>query len=222
MARYYTGADLKWYFAGQIFGEFSDTRGLGLFNLPTGGVLCGINGSGCPTAFTIDAAAPNAIFGFNAAGAAQMVPQRPVRGVGGQTQISFPLSRIFDANPAGRNAGWVLAFTAGTDQIRRRDALATTATLSPATDLNAAGQIINANGTRNRSDMVAGTLVWKFNQFVTFNYESSVYLTRSTCVGTGVLTTPFGTPSCAGTLFRAFPTRYWHDWRNEFGPVFTF
>ena len=222
MARYYTGADLKWYFAGQIFGEFSDTRGQGLFNLPTGGTVCGINGSGCPTVFDIDGSAPNAVFGFDAAGLPHMVPQRPVRAVGGQTQISFPLSRIFNANPAGRNAGWVLAFTAGTDQVKRRDLLATAASLPPTTDLNALGQIINSNGNRNRSDMVATTVTWKLNQFVTWNYESSVYLTRSTCVGTGVVTTSASGLSCAGTLFRAFPARYWHDWRNEFGPVFTF
>jgi hypothetical protein len=151
-----------------------------------------------------------------------MVPQRPVRGVGGQTQISFPLSRIFNANPAGRNAGWILAFTAGTDQVKRRDVLAMTATLPPTTDLTAAGQVINANGTRNRSDMVAGTLTWKFNQFVTWNWETSVYLTRSTCVGTGRVSGSFDGLSCAGTLFEGNPARYWHDWRNEFGPVFTF
>ena len=226
MARYYTGADLKWYFAGQIFGEFSDTRGQGAFNLPPGlataPTLCGINGTGCPQAFDIDASGPNAFFGFNAAGVPQMIPQRPVRAVGGQTQISFPLSRIFNANPAGRNAGWILALTAGTDQARRRDILAMTATASPATDLTAAGQVINANGTRNRSDMVAGTVTWKFNQFVTWNWETSVYLTRSTCVGTGRVSGSFDGLSCAGTLFESNPARYWHDWRNEFGPVFTF
>ena len=226
MARYYTGDDLKWYFAGQIFGEFSDTRGLGIFNLPPGlattPTACGINGTGCPTAFDIDASAPNPVFGFTSTGTPVEVPQRPVRARGGQAQISFPLSRIFNANPAGRNAGWVVAFTAGSDQVKRRDLLATAATLPPTTDLNSAGQIINSNGNRNRSDMVAGTLTWKFNQFVTWNWESSVYLTRSTCAGTGVETTPFGTPSCAGTLFESSPARYWHDWRNEFGPVFTF
>jgi hypothetical protein len=224
MARYYKGADLKWYFAGQIFGEFSDTRGFPeLFQTPADALArtnrCGISGSGCPAAFSIDGSPPNAIFGFDAAGVPHAVPQHPVRSQGGQAQISFPLSRIFNANPAGRNAGWVVAFTAGTDQVKRRDILAQTAT---GTALTANGIPVNATGTRNRSDMVAGTLTWKLNQYATFGYESSVYLTRSTCAGTGVSTTPFGTPSCASTLFRALPARYWHTWRNEFGPIFTF
>ena len=34
-----------------------------------------------------------------------LAPQRPVRAQGGFTQLGIPLSRIFNANPAGRNAG---------------------------------------------------------------------------------------------------------------------
>ena len=212
MARYYTGADLKWYFAGQIFGEFSDARIFGagnLFNLPPIGMLgntatapAACTGTlvtgGCPSAFSIDASPPNVVIGFDSAGVPHIVPQRPVRAMGGQAQISFPLSRIFNANPAGRNAGWVIAFTAGTDQAKARD-------------IRAIG------GNRDRSDMVAGTLTWKFNQFVTFGYESSVYMTRSTCPGQ-TTTNPF----CSATPFRGLNARYWHDWRNEFGPTFTF
>jgi len=69
--------------------------------------------------------------------------------------------------------------------------------------------------------------VWKFNQFISFNLEESVYITRSTCVGgngttTGMLVDSASGRSCSGTLFEATPTRYWHDFRSEFGPVFTF
>lgn len=219
MARYYTGADMTWYFAGQVLKEFNDNR-IGLLNNSVGGVFSSMTGAGYPAAFSIDASPPNVAFGWSAATSSwRVIPQRPFRAVGGQTQISFPLSRLFNANPAGRNAGWVLAFTAGTDQVKRRDILASTGT---GTTLNALGTAVNATGNRNRSDMVAGTLTWKINQFATFGYESSVYLTRSTCAGTGVSTTPFGTPVCGSTLFRGFATRYWHDWRNEFGPIFTF
>ena len=239
VAKYYTGADLKYYFGGQIFSAVNDNR-IGLLNSSSGaGVPCGINGSGCPASFDVDASAPNAIFGWNSAlGAWQIVPQRPVRAQGGFTQVSFPLSRILNANPAGRNAGWAIAFTYGTDQAKARDIRAQAATLPacvagaaipgstavcPATgDLNALGQVINSNGSRNRSDMGVATLVWKFNQSVTFNYESAVYLTRSTCVGTGFVATSASGLSCAGTLFRGVAARYWHDWRNEFGPIFTF
>jgi len=239
VGKYYTGADLKYYFGGQVFGAVNDNR-VGLLNSNSGaGLPCGLNGTGCPQAFDIDAAAPNAFFGWNPAlDHWQIVPQRPVRAVGGFVQIAFPLSRIFDANPAGRNAGWTIAFTYGTDQAKARDVRAQTTTpacvagaavpgstaVCPATgDLTALGQVINSNGNRNRSDMGAATLVWKFNQFVSFNLETSVYMTRNgTCVGSGVSAASFNSASCAGTLFRADPARYWHDFRNEFGPVFTF
>jgi len=237
VGKYYTGADLKYYFGGQVFGVFNDNR-IGLQNAPgaLGGttVLCNINPTNCPNAFNIDAEAPNAAFGWNAATSSwQIVPQRPVRAVGGFAQLSFPLSRIFDANPAGRNAGWTIAFTYGTDQAKRRDVLAAA---GPQGAINgsgttggllANGYVANSNGSRDRSDMGAMTLVWKMNQFVSFNLESSVYLTRSTCIGgngtsTGVITASFDGASCAGTLFRGTQARYWHDFRNEFGPVFTF
>lgn len=219
VARYYMGADLRWYFGGQIFGVFNDNR-IGLLNNSTAGSLCGVNGTGCPQAFSIDTSAPNVVFGWNAATATwQVVPQNPMRARGGLAQISFPLSRIFNANPAGRNAGWVIAFTAGTDQAKARDVRAMQATTAA---LNPDGSVVNSNGQRNRSDMAVGTLSWKINQFATFSYESSVYLTRSTCAGTGQTITGFGTPVCAGTTFRGFTARYWHDWRNEVGPTFTF
>ena len=203
MTRYYMGADLNWYFASQFILPFNDTRGTGLtaINPATGfPAPCATTGGFCPQVFDIDASAPNVFFGLGSDGHWHVVPQHPPRAMGGQAQISFPLSRIFNANPAGRNAGWVIAFTAGTDQVRRRDVLAT----SP-------------GGSRDRSDMVAATLTWRINQFATWAYESSVYVTRSTCL-TQTPTTPF----CAGTLFRSLPARYWHDWRNEFGPIFTF
>jgi len=219
VGKYYTGADLRWYFGGQIFGVFNDNR-VGLLN-NTGGALCNITGGVCPQAFDIDASAPNTFFGWNAAlGHWQMIPQRPMRAKGGFTQLAFPLSRLFDANPAGRNAGWTLFLTYGTDQAVARDVRAMTAVgtaLNPIT-----GRVVNSTGQRNRSDMGAVNLTWKLNQFVNFSYESSVYLTRSTCAGTGVVVTSFDGASCSGTLFRSNPARYWHDWRNEFGPVFTF
>jgi len=167
-----------------------------------------------------------------ALGAWQIIPQRPVRAQGGFTQLSFPLSRLFDANPAGRNAGWTLAFTYGTDQVKARDIRAMTAigaiNGSGATGgLLPNGWVANSSGQRDRSDMAVATLVWKFNQYFNFNYESSVYLTRSTCIGgngtsTGVVAGSFDGRSCAGTLFRGDFARYWHDFRNEFGPVVTF
>ncbi len=238
VGKYYTGADLKWYFGGQVYGVFNDNR-IGLQNAPgtigTGGVaMCNISPANCPNTFDIDASAPNPAFGYNAAtGHWQIVPQRPVRTVGGLAQLSFPLSRIFDANPAGRNAGWTLAFTYGTDQAKARDVRAASGALGAINGtgttggLLANGYVANSNGGRNRSDAGVVTLVWKLNQYASFNYETSVYLTRSTCIGgngtaTGVITASASGHACAGTTFETLPARYWHDWRNEFGPVFTF
>jgi hypothetical protein len=203
VAKYYNGEDLRWYFGGQLFSVFNDNRA-GLLAAP-GGAACTSVGGNCPTAFSIDASPPNVIFGFDTNGVAHTVTQNPVRSSGGFAQISFPLSRIFNANPEGRNAGWTLAFTYGTDQAKARDVRF----MSPA-------------GQRDRSDMEVGTLFYKLNQFVTFGYESSIYLTRSTCAPSGRAVNSFSGFSCTGTLFRGLPARYWHDWRNEFGPIFNF
>lgn len=95
--------------------------------------------------------------------------------------------------------------------------------------------------------MAAATLSWKLNQYFTFNYESSLYRSFTTCfpAGTGVPTatnaaTAGGVPGpdggliCTGSPFIQYPlvvggvtnfagaARAWHDFRNEFGPVITF
>jgi len=101
-----------------------------------------------------------------------VIPQKPVRTVGGLTQLSFPLSRIFDANPVGRNPGWTFALTAGIDEAKARDV-----------------RVLSSSGGRSRSDALIGTLNYKLNQYFTFAYEISVYRTFSTCFpeGTGVV-----------------------------------
>ena len=244
VAAYHMGSDLKYYFGGQVFGVVNDNR-IGLQNAPgtigTGGVfMCNMNPTNCPNAFNIDAEAPNAAFGWNPVlDRWQIVPQRPIRAVGGFAQLSFPLSRIFNANPAGRNAGWTIALAYGTDQAKARDVrlaagpvgavieadqsncIGVTGCTEPG-GLLANGYVANSTGSRNRSDVGATTIVWKFNQYVSFNLEESVYLTRSTCIGTGVVATSFSGRACEGTLFRGEPARYWHDFRSEFGPIFTF
>jgi len=254
VASYYTGADLKYYFAGQVYSVFNDNR-VGLWNAPftpnpvtglptTAGIfMCGMSATNCPNAFNIDAEAPNAAFGWNpATGQWQIVPQRPVRAQGGFAQLSFPLSRIFDANPAGRNAGWTLAFAYGIDQAKGRDVraakgpvgavvqadqsnciadtIAGTACTEPG-GVFANGWVANATGSNNKSNVGIATLVWKLNQYASFNVEESVYLTRSTCIGTGRVNNDIDY-ACSGTLFRSQDARYWHDFRSEFGPIFTF
>jgi hypothetical protein len=198
VANFYSGEDLRWYFAGELFSVFNDPR-LGVFTTPAATALC--TTSTCAfSATSIDGSSPNVFFGYNAAGAPVVVPQSPVRAVGGFAQVSFPLSRIFNANPAGRNAGWTLSFLYGEDQAKARDV-----------------RFFNPTGARDKSDVSAANLTYKMNTYVTFAYESSIYRTRTTC------NTPAPvTGTCSGTVFRGLPIRSWHDWRNEFGPVFTF
>lgn len=197
VANYYNGEDLRWYFAGELFSIFNDPR-VGVFTTPAATTLC-TAGACAASAASIDGSS-TVLFGYNSSGSPVVVPQSPVRAVGGFAQVSFPLSRIFNANPAGRNAGWTVSFLYGEDQAKARDI-----------------RFFNANGAANKSDMGVGNLTYKMNQYVTFVYESSLYRTRSTC------NTPVaGTFNCSGTIFRGLAARSMHDWRNEFGPIFTF
>jgi len=49
-------------------------------------------------------------FELNASGIPVFAPQRPVRAISGCLDVAFPLSRLFGADPAGRNAGWQINF----------------------------------------------------------------------------------------------------------------
>jgi hypothetical protein len=62
--------------------------------------------------------------------------------------------------------------------------------------------------------MVAGTIYYKFNNWLTFGYEQSYYRTRaanSTSAAFG------GLP-----LFRGIPSRQTHNIRSEFATIFSF
>src|SRR5438270_12049429 len=86
--KYYDGSDLRFFFAGQLLSNFNDTAGL----------------TGTATATSIDGAS-TVVFGL-LNGAQVVAPQRPVRAQGGFVQLGFPISRIFNADPKGRNSGW--------------------------------------------------------------------------------------------------------------------
>ena len=86
--------------------------------------------------------------------------KRPVRAQGGFLQLGFPLSRIFDADPKGRGAGWTAYLYYGYDQAAARDA-----------------RRFGARGTR--SDLFSGNVQYKLNTFVTFAYEQGYYRTRA-------------------------------------------
>jgi hypothetical protein len=143
VGKYYRGSDLRFFFAGQLLSNFNDTAGL----------------TSTATASSIDGAS-TIVFGLRD-GVPAVAPQRPVRGQGGFIQFGFPLSRIFDADPKGRHAGWTAYLYYGYDQATARDA--------------------RRFGPRgSRSDLFSGNVQYKFNSFVTFGYEQGLYRTRAT------------------------------------------
>ena len=142
VGKYYNGSDLRFFFAGQFLSNFNDTAGL----------------TSTATATSIDGAS-TVVFGL-LNGVAVVAPQRPVRAQGGFVQLGFPLSRIFDADPKGRNAGWTAYLYYGDDQAAARDAR-------------------RFGGRGTRSDLFSGNLQYKWNQWVTFAYEQGYYRTRA-------------------------------------------
>ena len=105
-AKAYRGADLRFFFAGQLFSTFNDTHGL----------TNTANGLSNDASSTV-------VFGLDEAGnVAPPAPQRPVRTYGGFVELGLPLSRIFHADPAGRGAGWTMNLHGGFDAVQANDA----------------------------------------------------------------------------------------------------
>jgi hypothetical protein len=189
VASLYQGADLRFFFGGQVNSYATDTSGLtniqGPFSTLDGGPL---------------AAAGAAVLGTNAAGQVVVAPQRPIRSFGGFINLGLPLSRWFNANPKGHNAGWQLFLNTGKDQVNNHD-------------LNNPGFTPNANTLSplplSMGKMFAATLYYKLNPYVSFSIEQSVYATR--------LEDHLTLYNIAGQ-----PSNEWQDHRTEFGPIFTF
>jgi hypothetical protein len=176
VGKYYNGEDLRFYLAGQLLSNFNDTAGL----------------TGTSAATSIDGSS-TVVFGLSG-GVPTIAPQRPVRAQGGFVQLGFPLSRIFDADPKGRNAGWTAYLYYGYDQAAARDA--------------------RRFGGRGRSDLFSGNIQYKLNSFVTLAMEEGYYRTRAAN----------SSPFSAGGLpiFRGVPARSTHNVRSEFATIFTF
>jgi hypothetical protein len=177
VGKYYGGSDLRFFLAGQLLSTFNDTAGL----------------TSTATASSIDGAS-TVVFGLRN-GAPTVAPQRPVRAQGGFIQVGFPLSRIFDADPKGRNAGWSAYLYYGFDQATARDARR----FSP---------------VRGRSDLFSGNIQYKLNSFVTFALEEGLYRTRA--ANNSVF--DFG----GLPLLRGIPSREAQNVRSEFATIFTF
>jgi hypothetical protein len=199
VASAYRGGDLRFYFGGQINTFATDVAGLTGVSAPyvtaDGGPLAAAGGAvlGC-TAALVAGACPS--------GSVVIAPQQPIRAFGGFVQLGLPLSRWFNANPHGHNAGWQLLFTMGKDQVDDRD-------------LNNPGYVAayNGGGTAPLPMLMGktaiGTVFYKFNNWCQFAFEQSVYATRA--LDHVALYTIAGTPS-----------NEWQDHRTEFGPIFTF
>ena len=175
VGKYYNGSDLRWFFAGQLLSHFNDTAGL-------------TNTVAVPS---IDGA-DTVVFGL-AGGTSAVAPQRPVRAQGGFIQLGFPLSRIFDADASGRNAGWTAYVYYGYDQATARDV-----------------RRFGGGARGSRSDLFLGSLQYKLNTFVAFAYEQGYYRTRA-ANRVGAL-----------PLFRGVPSYATHNVRSEFATIFTF
>lgn len=139
----YDGSDLRWFFGGQLYSFFIDTAGL--TNLAT---------------VASEGGAADIILGTNANGQQVVAPERPVRAAGGFAQLGLPLSRIFNANPTGRNGGWSIYGLYRVDQAKARD-------------------LDRLAGTRHLSTMLVGTLNYKLNKWTTFSYEESLFTTHA-------------------------------------------
>jgi hypothetical protein len=197
VATAYRGGDLRFYLGGQLNTFATDTSNLtavtGPYVTADGGPLAAAGGAvlGC-TAALVGGACPT--------GDAVVAPQRPIRAFGGFVQLGLPLSRWFNADPKGHNAGWQLHFTLGKDQVNNHD-------------LNNPGFTGNANIAAPLPLLMGksaiATLYYKVNTWASFAFEQSVYATR--------LEDHLMLYTIAGQ-----PNNEWQDHRTEFGPIFTF
>jgi hypothetical protein len=183
----YFGGDLRFFFGGQVDSYYTDTTGLSnpvMFTTVDGGPL---------------AAAGGATLATNAAGQVVVAPQRPIRAFGGFVNLGLPLSRWFNADPKGHNAGWVVYLHMGKDQVVHSEL--TNPGASPSANVLSPLPLLMGK-------LTAATLYYKLNQWCQFGFEQSIYATRLE---------PGATYTIAGK-----PSNEWQDHRTEFGPIFTF
>ena len=141
VGKYFHGGDTRFMF-GNLNSTFADTLGQKV-------IANGIADSGDTIPFV------------NIGGSAVFAQLRPVRDQGGFVQVSFPLSRIFHANPEGHNAGWTYSLIGGLDRTKAEDVART-----------------GANGLQ-RTDYVASTLRYKINKWASIVNETIWYDTHT-------------------------------------------
>ena len=187
LGKFWNGSDLRWYFVGALDSNFNDSAGISK--------RCGSDPVPLFCSGSSNDGASSVLFGLNGGGTPVFAPQRPVRAIGGFLDLGFPLSRIFGADPAGRNAGWQINFHYAFDQAKTSD-------------------VLRLGNQRSKNDLAAATLSWKMNGLLSFVLEESMYRTR--------IANPNLAESATFPKYEGYPARQWHDIRSEFGPIFTF
>jgi hypothetical protein len=193
VAKYYRGSDMRFFFGGQLNDVWSNLNGL--FEVGNG-----VSESG--RAILFGCAGGTTTGEPTGTVNCQSTPVQssilaPVAGGGGFTELSFPLSRIFHARPEGVNSGWVLHLQYGTDRAKYSDA---------------------SHGNHlGRTDLDTASLTYRLNKWVTFVHEASYIatFTANDHEAGGVIKPHY-------LLFEGRDVRQAHNWRNEFGPIFTF
>jgi len=192
----YRGGDLRFFFGGQVNSFFTDTGGLSSvqsYDSVDGGPLAAAGAPALGCTGTLNPA------GTTCSGSVVVAPQRPIRAFGGFVNLGLPLSRWFNADPKGRNAGWQLYLHAGKDQVVHRDLTNPNA--------GAAANVLSPLPLL-MGKLTALTLYYKLNPYITFGLEQSIYATR---LEPGV-----------NYIVAGKPSNEWQDHRTEFGPIFTF
>jgi len=181
VGKFYKGDDLRFFFGGQLNDVWSNLNGateVGVGDSFSGRGIA----FGCPGGTAGEGT-------VNCNGSAVAIANlQPVGGTGGFAELSFPLSRIFNANPEGHNAGWVLHLQYGTDRAKASDT--------------------RHGNNLARTDLDTVSLTYKLNSWVSFINETSYIVTHAATQHSKLF---------AGSLVTQA-----HDWRQEFGPIFTF
>ena len=212
-AKWWAGEALRFYFVDNLLNSFNPTAAFLAANR-SGTVLSVADvdaattvAFGCIVAASAAAPCP--------AGRASVLPQQPIRAVGGFGDLGIPLSRLFHANPSGRNAGWTLDLGYNIDQSRARDLRQNSGSFNPATG------VFSWTGIRYKNDWGRATLNYKLNSWVLIGFEESYYRTRAnpaSCAPTCSATNPFGSP----LIINGVGVRSWHDLHSQISTVFFF
>jgi len=153
VTKYYNGDDMRFPFGGQLNDVFADLNGT--TSLGAANAALSFAGRSIPFGCAGGTAAP-----LNCNGSPITIASlRPIRGQGGFSELSFPLSRIFHADPNGHNAGWVLHVAYGTDRAIARDSR-------------------KGNGLA-RTDLDTASLSYKVNAWMSIIHEVSYIDTRA-------------------------------------------